>query len=65
MNKKVSIGVTIALVFLAVALTASVTMIIAMRHFSSLVSDPAKRQAMFEYVTEIDNAGAAAQRQYR
>ena len=54
MNKKVSIGVTIALAFLAMALTASVTMIIAMRHFSSLVSDPAKRQAMFEYVTEID-----------
>lgn len=54
MNKKISIGVTIALVIIAIALTVSVTMVIAMRQFSSLVADTAKRQAMFDYITEID-----------
>ncbi len=56
MNKKVSLGVTVAVVLLAVALTISGTMVLAMRHFSSLVSDVGQRQAMYDYIDEIDSA---------
>ena len=56
MNKKISVGVAIALILLAVALTISATMVIAMRHFSSLVSDVGQRQAMYDYIDEIDSA---------
>lgn len=56
MNKKVSYGVMIAVVLLAVALTVSATMVLSMRHFSSLVSDVGQRQAMYDYIDEIDSA---------
>ena len=56
MNKKISLGVTVALVLLAVALTISGTMVLSMRHFSSLVSDVGQRQAMYDYIDEIDSA---------
>lgn len=56
MNKKVSLGVMIAVVLLAVALTISGTMVLSMRHFSSLVSDVGQRQAMYDYIDEIDSA---------
>ncbi len=56
MGKKVSLGITVALVLLAVALTISGTMVLSMRHFSSLVSDVGQRQAMYDYIDEIDSA---------
>ncbi|MCI8554880.1 MAG: PDZ domain-containing protein [Clostridiales bacterium] len=56
MNKKVPLGATFALIIIAVALTISVTMVIAMRQFNSKVSDVGKRQVMFEYITDIDKA---------
>lgn len=56
MGKKVSLGVTVALILLAVALTVSGTMVLSMRHFSSLVSDVGQRQAMYDYIDEIDSA---------
>lgn len=56
MNRKVSLGVAIAVIILAIALTISATMTIAMRHFSSLVSDVGQRQAMYDYLDEIDTA---------
>lgn len=56
MNKKVSLGVALSLIFLAVAITVSGTMMLAMRHFSSLVSDVGQRQAMYDYIDEIDSA---------
>lgn len=54
MNKKISIGATAALIIIAVALTISVTMVVAMRRFSSLVNDPTKRGAVADYVAEVD-----------
>lgn len=54
MHKKISVGVLLASVILAVALTVSVTMVIAIRYFNSTVSDVTQRQAMFEYVTDVD-----------
>lgn len=56
MNKKVSLGSAIALIIVAVALTVSVTMVLAMRSFSSLISDVGQRQAMYDYIEEIDNS---------
>ena len=56
MNRKISLGIAITVVILAVALTFSATMMLAMRHFSSLVSDVGQRQAMYDYLDEIDTA---------
>lgn len=56
MNKKVSLGVAITVVILAVALTISCTMVLAMRYFSSMVSDVGQRQAMYDYIDEIDSS---------
>ena len=56
MNKKVSVGILIAVVLLAITLTISATMVLSMRHFSSLVSDVGQRQAMYDYIDEIDSA---------
>ena len=39
MNKKSSIGATIALMIISIALTISVTMVVAMRTFNSSVND--------------------------
>lgn len=54
MNKKVSIGVALTLVLVAIAVTVSVTMIIAMRYFSTMVSDVSEQKAMYDYLNAID-----------
>ena len=54
MNKKVPLGATLALIIITIALTVSVTMVIAMRQFNSTMSDVGQRQVMFEYITDID-----------
>ena len=56
MNKKVSLGATIALIVITVALTVSVTMVIAMRHFNAAVRDLSNRQAQYEYLDDVDRA---------
>ncbi len=56
MNKKISLGTTLALLLVAVTLTVSVTMVIAMKRFSSTVTEVNKRQAMYDYLTEIDKS---------
>ncbi len=56
MNRKISLGIAITVIILAVALTFSATMMLAMRYFSSLVSDVGQRQAMYDYLDEIDTA---------
>lgn len=54
MNKKVSLGVTITLVIISMALTLSVTMVVAMRHFSFMVNDVGQKKEMYTYIDEID-----------
>ncbi len=56
MNKKISIGAALAMMIIVVALTVSVTMLIAMRQFNSMVNELNKRQAMYSYLSEVDNA---------
>lgn len=56
MNKKVSLGIAITVVILAVALTVSATMMLSMRYFSSMVNDVEQRKAMYDYIDEIDSS---------
>ena len=56
MNKKISLAVAITVIILAVALTLSATMVLSMRHFSSLVSSVGQREAMYDYIDEIDSS---------
>ncbi len=56
MNKKISLGAAVTLIIVAIALTISVTVIVAMRYFNLQISSVSQRQQMFEYITEIDKA---------
>lgn len=55
MNRKLSVGVSIALIFVAVTITFSVTIIFAMQLFDERVMSIKERAAMYEKLTEIDN----------
>ena len=54
MNKKISVGAAIALIIVFMALTVSVTMVVAMRQFNTKLSNVDQRQEMFDYITEVD-----------
>ena len=54
MNKKISLGTVIALIAVAVALTVTLTMAFSMRLFSAKVTDVIQRQALLDYLTEVD-----------
>lgn len=54
MNRKISLGAALALIIIAVALTVSITMVIAMRNFNYNISKVSERQAMFDYITDVD-----------
>ena len=56
MKRRIPLGMTLALIMLAVALSISLTMVFAMDRFSSTVNSVNKRQAMFDYLTEVDKA---------
>lgn len=56
MNKKISIGATVALIIISIALTISVTMVVAMRVFNSSLNDLNKRQVMYSYIEKVDGA---------
>lgn len=54
MNKKISLGAALALIIISVALTVSITMVVAMRNFNYNISKVNERQAMFDYITNVD-----------
>lgn len=56
MNKKISLGATIALIILTATVTVSITMVLSMRQFNQSVSDLNKRQAQYAYLSDIDKA---------
>lgn len=56
MNKKVPLGLALALLLVVASLAVTLTMVFAMDRFSTTVNEVAKRQAMFDYITEIDKA---------
>lgn len=54
MKKRVSLSTTLALIFISIALSVSLTMVFAMEKFSTTVNEVSKRQAMYDYLTEVD-----------
>lgn len=56
MNKRISVGITAALILIAVTITFTATMIFAMNQFDSkVISSSTKREGVFERLAEIDN----------
>ncbi len=56
MNKKISLGATLALIIIAMALTVSVTMGVAMRYFNSNVTALGEKQEMYNNLADVDTA---------
>lgn len=56
MNKKIPLGATLALIIITMALTISVTMVVAMRYFNSNVTSLAQKQSMFDNIADVDTA---------
>lgn len=56
MKKRLSWGAALSLMIIVVAVTVCVTMLIAMRRFNAQVNELSNRQAMYNYVADVDNA---------
>jgi len=54
MRRKISLSTTITLILLAVALTVSLTMLLAMRHFNNQLQLVSQRQAMYSHINDVD-----------
>ena len=54
MKRKISLSTTITLVLLTMALTISLTMLLAMRHFNNQLQLVSTRQQMYSYVHDVD-----------
>ena len=54
MNRKISVGMAVTIVILAMTVTFSVTMLIAMRLFDSTVSSVKEKESMYNKVAEVD-----------
>ncbi|MBQ5841202.1 MAG: peptidase, partial [Clostridia bacterium] len=54
MKKKISLTSTLTLIILTAALTISVTMLLAMRHFNNQLQLVGERQAMYFYIDDVD-----------
>lgn len=55
MNKKISLGAALALMFVITAVTFSITMIFSRQMFASTVSNISQREAMYDKLYEIDS----------
>lgn len=55
MGKKISLGTAVTLILLAITMTFTLTMVIALRNFNEKVSSITERENMFAKFTEIDN----------
>ncbi len=54
MNKKISVGMMLTIVILAITVTFSVTMLLAMRLFDSTVSNVKEKENMYSKIAELD-----------
>lgn len=54
MNKKISLGLAISCIFLAVAFSVSVTMMVAMKIYNSMIKDVSQRSGIHSTVSDID-----------
>ncbi len=55
MNKKISLGLTIALIIVSVTATFAITMSVSQRMYNNLITDLPNRAQMYDAVEEIDN----------
>lgn len=55
MNKKISLGLALSLIFLSVALTVTVTMTVAMGIYNSIITDVSDRSNLYSSVADIDD----------
>ena len=54
MNRKISVGMAVSIVILAMTVTFSVTMLVAMRLFDSTVSSVKEKESMYSKLAEVD-----------
>ncbi len=54
MNRKVSVGMMVTIVILAITVTFSITMLMAMRLFDSTVSSVKEKESMYNKIAEVD-----------
>ncbi|MGN0538508.1 MAG: S41 family peptidase [Candidatus Fimenecus sp.] len=55
MNKKISLGLTLSLIFLSVALAVTITMTVSMKIYNKIIKDVANRATLYSTVSEIDD----------
>lgn len=55
MNKKISLGLSLAILFVAIAITIAITMSVSMRTYNNLIKDLPNRAQMYSSVSEIDD----------
>ena len=54
MRRKITLSTTITLILLTMALTISLTMLLAMRHFNNQLQLVSQRQAMYSHINDVD-----------
>ena len=54
MNRKISLGMAVTIVILAMTVTFSITMLVAMRLFDSTVSSVKEKESMYNKIAEVD-----------
>ena len=55
MNKKISLGLTLSLIFLSVAMAVTITMLVAMGLYNNIITDVSDRSNLYSSVSEIDD----------
>lgn len=55
MSKKISLGLATSLIFLAIALTITVTMMVAMGIYNDIIKDVSARSGVYSNISEIDD----------
>ena len=55
MNKKISLGLALSCIFLAVALSVTITMLVSMRIYNDIIKDVAERSDVHSTVSDIDD----------
>lgn len=54
MNKKISLGLSLAVLFISIAITVAITMSVSMRTYNDLIKDLPNRAQLYSSVSEID-----------
>lgn len=54
MKKRISVSTAVTLILLAIALTISLTMLLAIRHFNQQLQSVGQRQAMYTHIDNVD-----------